>query len=330
MNHGQVAAHYASRGWHVFPTAHGTKIPKLKADWRRIATTDHDTITQWWNPEARRPAGIGIATGPSNLVVIDCDVKTDEDGRHISGIHNLAELQADYSLLGDTFTVDTPSGGRHYYFVAGHGHDIRNSAGKLAEGIDIRANGGYVVAPPSTTPNGAYTISNQTRPRPLPAWVADLIAAPTYSPDTPERVLEIPTWRIDPYVAAALRGETERVHAARAGQRNHTLFKAAANLGNFVGAGHLSEDQAFQALTDAYTHHMANGADTQAAAAKTIRSGIARGRRTPRDITPTTTDERPRQIRPAPRSRSPAPALGRSRPPPPNRHRTTQPRTARP
>ena len=65
------ALEMASRGWHVFPCATGTKRPALKGNWQRHATTDPGRIRDWW---AYRPYNIGISCGPSGLVVIDLDV----------------------------------------------------------------------------------------------------------------------------------------------------------------------------------------------------------------------------------------------------------------
>lgn len=287
----EAAKRYTSRRWHIFPIRHGEKTPAVK-DWPTAATTNPAQVDRWWPTGRGNPRGVAIATGPSNLVVIDCDLATNEEGRHISGIHNLADLQADYSLIGPTYAVETPSGGRHYYFTAPPDTTIRNSASRLAEGVDIRAAGGYVVAPPTTTTAGTYIVTNPAEPRPLPDWISDLLAIPTSSPSPPERVLEIPTWRIDPYIAAALRGEIQRVQTARTGQRNHTLYRAANNLGQLIGAGLIDHHHVDTALTDAYQTHIANGADTPEQTAETIRSGIEAGRRHPRAITRTTSGPR--------------------------------------
>ena len=68
----------ADAGWHVFPCAPGSKRPALRENWQDVATTDRDRIRDWW---ARRPYNIGIACGPSGLVVIDLDVARDGPGR---------------------------------------------------------------------------------------------------------------------------------------------------------------------------------------------------------------------------------------------------------
>ena len=68
----------ADAGWHVFPCAPGSKRPALRENWQDLATTDPGRIRAWW---ARQPYNIGIACGPSGLVVIDLDVARDRTQR---------------------------------------------------------------------------------------------------------------------------------------------------------------------------------------------------------------------------------------------------------
>jgi len=105
------------------------------------ASLDGNQICEWFgNGEV---LNLGIATGPeSGLVVLDVDE------RH-GGNESLQAL----GELPRTATVQT-GGGRHYYFKHPKGLDIRNSTGKLGEGLDIRAAGGYAVAPPSMHVSG--------------------------------------------------------------------------------------------------------------------------------------------------------------------------------
>src|SRR5262245_30610328 len=66
----------ADLGWHVFPCAPGSKRPALKDNWQGLATTDPGRIRSWW---ARQGYNIGIACGPSGLVVIDLDTNAARD-----------------------------------------------------------------------------------------------------------------------------------------------------------------------------------------------------------------------------------------------------------
>ena len=172
MNALNAALAYAKLGIRVFPIGHKTKVPLIEA-WPDLATTDTDTITGWWN-KTFKGAGIGIATGKSAkglFFVLDVD---DKDGK--SGSDVLHDLETDHGKLPDTVTVLTPTGGRHLYFMTNV--EIRNDAGKrLGQGLDIRGNGGYVCAPPSTHPNGkTYAFEHGSaigdiKPADAPDWL---------------------------------------------------------------------------------------------------------------------------------------------------------------
>jgi hypothetical protein len=134
------ALEVASRGWHVFPCATGTKRPALRSNWQRLATTDPGRIRDWW---AYRPYNIGISCGPSGLVVIDLDVPKWRAADSATGVSTLTELcqRAGQPYPSATSTVSTPSGGTHLYFRAPT-VAITNSASRLGPLIDIRADGG--------------------------------------------------------------------------------------------------------------------------------------------------------------------------------------------
>ena len=177
----------ADAGWHVFPCAPGSKRPALRENWQDLATTDPGRIRAWW---ARQPYNIGIACGPSGLVVIDLDVAHDGpdgadplDGRGAldgpaSGADALERLCRAHGQRypAGTYTVDTPSGGSHLYFTAPE-TPVRNSAGRLGPLIDVRADGGYVVGDGSLIGGRRYAARGDFLPLalPLPAWLARLL-----------------------------------------------------------------------------------------------------------------------------------------------------------
>jgi putative DNA primase/helicase len=138
----------------VFPLREGSKEPLGELVPRGVlnATTKPDLIRRWW--VAHPDANVGIACGPSGLIVVDCDVKNGVDG---------IESWRDLDIHGETWVCETPSKGLHLYYAA-DGHEVRNSASRVGPGIDIRAQGGYVVAPPSTTPAGDYGWALDCRP----------------------------------------------------------------------------------------------------------------------------------------------------------------------
>lgn len=190
---GQAAQGYARRGWPVFPVQPGGKAP-LVARGLHDATRDPAQITALWS---RCPdAGVAIRTGAaSGLVVLDVDGDDGHDKLH--------DLEREHGELPITASVHTPRGGTHLYFQH-PGRDVRNSAGRLGPALDVRADGGYVVAPPSRGPNGRrYEPDEQAPVAPLPGWLSALLA-PQQSP--PRRSREpVGTWlRI---VAGVARGE---------------------------------------------------------------------------------------------------------------------------
>jgi KaiC/GvpD/RAD55 family RecA-like ATPase len=159
---------------------------------------------RWKDIDPNRPelvptasAGVGIATGArSGVFVIDLDVK--------NGIDGLANFQA----LGEcppTYTVATPSGGYHVYFKH-PGFPVKTSASALARGVDVRGDGGYVVAPGSPHKNGGrYEVAADLPIADAPAWLltspelrhaGNELAQPVT--DVEERFANVPkAWRIE-------------------------------------------------------------------------------------------------------------------------------------
>ena len=131
------------------------KHPRLPGGFK-IATRDKDQIRWWWTDWPN--ANIGVATGPaSGCFVLDIDAKN-------GGIESLAQIEAVHGQLPRTLEVLTGSGGgsRHLYFRYPIGLQIGNSAGRIAPGIDVRGDGGYVVAPPSRHISGNRYVFNNT------------------------------------------------------------------------------------------------------------------------------------------------------------------------
>lgn len=141
------ALEYTGMGLAVFPLRARNKTPATK-NGCKDATTDQKQIASWWN---RWPdANIGIATGSvsGGLVVIDLD-RDEEKGR--DGYEILQEWQRQHGQLPDTCQSITGRGGYHLLYRDTAEH---RNAQALFEGVDIRGEGGYIVAPPSIHPNG--------------------------------------------------------------------------------------------------------------------------------------------------------------------------------
>jgi hypothetical protein len=159
-----IALRYADNDWPVFPLLANSKKPATDHGWKD-ATTDEAQIHAWFEDE--RPCNVGIATGNrSGLLVIDVDVK-----KGVDGFATLARLESELGSISDTRTVATPSGGAHLYFLVDQ--ELRCSTGSLGPGIDVRCDGGYVVAPPSWITSTAYRWEDEGPIQSLPAaWVA--------------------------------------------------------------------------------------------------------------------------------------------------------------
>ncbi len=264
------AALWASaREWHVFPLRPGGKTPAIAA-WPQFATTDPDRIRRWWAGHPRR--NIGIATGPSGLYVIDIDTHDEPDP--------LARL-ADRAGIAvpATFTVHTPHG-KHLYFRAPPASELRrNTVGRIAPEIDTRGDGGYIVAPGSTTSTGRYRIIDPHPPTALPDWIATRITPPPL-PAVPAAAPTSPS----AYIAAIVASEAARVTHAPNHFRNHTLFQAAFTLGRLIGAGHVDQDHARAVLTAAAAPHIGHQEFTAAELERTLSNGLTYGARHPRHL----------------------------------------------
>lgn len=214
---GRAALHYATQyGWRVFPLhsvdasgcscgreqCHGPGKHPRTARGCTDATTDAAQIRAWW---AQWPdANVGVATG-GGLVVLDIDPRSGGDDA-------LVDLRRRLGALPDTVECLTGGGGRHIYLAVPC--EVRNSAGVLGAGVDVRGDGGYVVAPPSVHASGkSYAWEASSRPDEVdvepapPAWLEALAARP--------KLRVIPGARGEPFPE---------------GERNASLFKRGASM----------------------------------------------------------------------------------------------------
>ncbi len=198
------------------------------------ATLDPDRLAEMLR---LHPRGLLAArTGaPSGTVVIDVDPP---------GIETMRMLISE-GVLPRTLAAVTGRGG--YHLVYGHpGGKIMSGAGKGGPGVDIKADGGYVVAPPSVHPVTRRPYSWLGSPgdelTPLPGFWTERLRESARPPRSAQAV-SIPARGRGGYAHAALRGELEEVLAAGEGTRNVTLHLAAFNLGQLVAAGMLSADR---------------------------------------------------------------------------------------
>lgn len=151
------------------PLKNGRKYPVARNWQGRVWSEFSDEERQDWT-------GYGVNCGRAGLVVIDCD-RHDES---TDGVRNFHDLCDEHGFDPEsTFTVSTPSGGRHYYFSRkGVDEDVRisNSRGRLPDGVDVRGSGGQVVGPGSRTSDGEYRIiSEATQAIRIPDWLLDVL-----------------------------------------------------------------------------------------------------------------------------------------------------------
>lgn len=141
------ALYYAELGLAVFPLAYRNKVPAIEGGCK-AATTEKSKIERWWNQNPRYNIGIATGNKSNGLVVIDLDV---DKNKGIDGYEVLRDWQNKHGELPETWQSITGRGGYHYFYKDTITHS--NKVG-LYEGVDIRGEGGYIVAPPSVHPNG--------------------------------------------------------------------------------------------------------------------------------------------------------------------------------
>ena len=165
----KAALSYTRRGIPVFPLRPEAKEP-LTQRGHLDASTDPRRVHAWWSRWPR--ANIGIPTGErSRLVVVDVDPAA-------GGRASLDRLEEERGIP-QTLSQITGGGGIHLVYRYPEDTEIRNSAGKLATGVDIRGEGGYIVAPPSHT-EGPYRWAERREIADPPPWMVEKLAE---SPD---------------------------------------------------------------------------------------------------------------------------------------------------
>jgi len=249
-----IALAYTARNWPVFPCRAAdeefvdedglieilaTKTP-LTSNGFRGATLNERIVRELWrrNPSAM----IGVPTGaPIGAWVLDIDPKH-------GGPDTLAALESEHGELPPTLTAETTSGGRHYFFK--HKAGVRNR-GALGAGIDVRGDGGYVIAAGSVPAVGQpYRWLVDMEPVDAPDWLLELVLPRSYDSTTTYQAPSVSGTIHDRYVERAVQSELDDLAMEPMGNRNNRLNDAAFRMGTFVGAGALSESEARALLQD--------------------------------------------------------------------------------
>ncbi|MET9535736.1 bifunctional DNA primase/polymerase [Streptomyces sp. NPDC006649] len=285
------------------------------------ATTDADRVRSWWSQQPR--FGVGVSCGPADLVVIDVDAHESPlpaadrflPGIHIPegvslqglrhGFHSLAVLAAlrqapDPAQDTTTLRVRTPSGGLHIWYRAEPGQSWRCSSGSsagraLAWQVDVRAHGGYIIAPGTRTAAGTYSVcEGALLPAPLPGWLAGELERTGHRPVPPAQRRTagvVPSRALAAVIAAG--GGRDAAHRAlstvlaqvidcagvpEGAGFNDKLNRAAFTVGGLVGAGRLDAGLAQEALIQAAAHARPG---QERRAMQTIQSAMSAGSRQP-------------------------------------------------
>ncbi|MFD8071893.1 bifunctional DNA primase/polymerase [Streptomyces sp. NPDC059718] len=252
----------AERGWAVFPLRPGSKRPALHGEttcprtgscaaghrkWEQRATTDPQRIRATWS---HGPFNVGIATGPSGLLVVDLDVP--KDNSSADAPDGAATFQALCERAGQavptTRRVRTASGGEHLYFTAPADGRLTNTAGTVGPLVDTRAWGGYVVAAGSIVPTGPYEAVGGPVAVSLPRWLQSILEPAPKPAQAPSMAVAGQSRR---YADIALTNEMWNVASAQQGAREAALFRAARAVGRFVAWGDLPRHVVEQALQEA-------------------------------------------------------------------------------
>lgn len=238
--------YYVSLGFKVFPLSPNTKLPAIKGGKGfKDATDDYHKIDLWqvYYPDAN----IAIATGePSSILVVDVDPRN-------GGDETIAKLAGDGFVLPKTATAQTGNGGRHYIFR--YRPDIRPSKNRLGPGIDIKTDGGYIVAAPSIIaasdagPGGEYKWllwPHKAGISTLPAWAVEKLMP---------RKVSVPKFKENRITGGsaerALESMARKLAASKQGERNNLLNWCAYHAMQMANEGKLSPSLAMHRITQA-------------------------------------------------------------------------------
>ncbi len=266
----------AALGWAVFPLRPRDKKPYPNTNGKLDASQDVEEVVAWWSGRRALPraegdkpaavagpaANIGVATGAaSGFFVLDVDGE--------QGVASLMKLARAYQPLPQTVRQSTGKGG-HLLFAWPDGVEPRNKAGNLGAapggerpypGLDIRGEGGYIVAAPSVHPSGrlyawaAGCSPFERTPAPAPRWLLQLACPPepAAGPRPASRVAVARVGGEDAYGRAALQGACDAIAGAMPGTQNDTLHRRAFSIGRLVAGGVLDGARAREALIRAGT-----------------------------------------------------------------------------
>jgi hypothetical protein len=291
----EYAFYYARHGWHVFPCSPTDKRP-LVSNGFYSATTNEDDIRAWWFKWPN--AMIGVRMGATSGVwAVDPDASKDGSP---DGVGNWGRIVAKCGGLPPTHTHNTPNGGQHLLFKWNDDQHVTNKEGGLAGlGINVRGEGGYIIAWPSVVADGrTYEIAEPLdffhfaeapawlydKLLPMPPAVSQALPIPSISQQAVALVRSPTVTHSAAYTDAALRGEYDAVASAPRGGGNNQLNISTFKLATLVGAGALDEHAVETTMFEAAVACGLVADDGRDKCLATIRSGLSAGITSPRDI----------------------------------------------
>jgi len=283
----QAALGYAEAGIAVLPLT-PKKTPRI-GDWPNKSSASPDQVVAWWK---QSPGSlVGIDCRKANIVVIDCDCHPGQP----DGVDALRRIVGrDFISLGAPI-IETGGGGMHLIFAQPPGTRLTNKRGRLPQGIDVRADGGYIVAAGSYRNDGSNWCHDPDTP--------DLIAAIAGRslPQVPEVLLELirgPFGQHEPFAGgeknpgegsvrtaehrhhntaqSELRAESEALADTPEGGRNNRLNAISFRMGRFIAAGYITREEV-EAQLMAACQKNGLARESVTAVRATMKSGIHAG-----------------------------------------------------
>jgi hypothetical protein len=272
-----AALELAKRGFCVFPLVANGKTPATLHGYQDASADERRAADLW---RRRTDANIGIACGASGLVVIDVDVK-----RQVDGWDSLtAAMDRLGQLPGPTRMASTPSGGAHLYFRAPEGVEIRNSAGKLGPGLDVRARGGYVVAPPSAIDGKRYRWDITEPAKVLPhAWAKAMEVPVRKAPEGRLPIAQHTDRRTRRYCVVANERACKDLRDRPLGVRNEAILRYGTSMGGLIHTGGITEQEIIDGMHWACSHWDIRERDIRKDLG-TLGRGVEWGRQHPRQL----------------------------------------------
>ena len=290
-----IALSHASNGFYVIPLIENDKRP-LISDWQKRATTNTLQINAWWDDNPK--ANIGIVCQVSNLIIIDLDIAKGEDppikwsGLQVKNgedvFMSICKKHNDLSAF-DTYTVITPSGGKHLYFYDQNEPIKQGSEVNGWWRVDTRSRGGYIVAEGSQIfdsnskqPRSYSSINASQEILILPDWLRKEL-----TPDLSKSVFSKsfsrlnskainPNSNFTPNKAEEiLIRRCDLIKNTKKGTRHQDLLKHSCFIGKIIASGSLDELQAKNRLLDAALDSGLDKSDSISA----IKSGIEYGKK---------------------------------------------------